>query len=72
MLSFTIIIIILTIILIAKNVRVVPQATAYIIERFGAYAGTWNVGLHFKIPFVDRVAQKINLKERDMYLSVGV
>lgn len=64
MLSFTIIIILLTIILIAKNVRVVPQATAYIIERFGAYAGTWNVGLHFKIPFVDRVAQKINLKEQ--------
>lgn len=58
------IIIFIIIILIAKNVRVVPQATAYVIERFGAYAGTWEVGLHFKIPFIDRVAQKVNLKEQ--------
>lgn len=64
MVTFWMIIIFIIIILIAKNVRVVPQATAYVIERFGAYAGTWEVGLHFKIPFIDRVAQKVNLKEQ--------
>jgi len=49
---------------IPANIRVVPQASAYIIERFGAYLTTWSVGLHFKIPFVDRVAKKISLKEK--------
>ena len=59
-----IILIILLIWVIATNVRVVPQATAYVIERFGAYAGTWQVGLHLKVPLMDRVAQKISLKEQ--------
>lgn len=50
--------------LVATNVRIVPQAQAYVIERLGAYKGTWPVGLHFKIPFIDRIARKVSLKER--------
>lgn len=50
--------------LFAFNVRIVPQAQAYVIERLGAYNGTWGVGLHFKIPFIDKVARKVSLKER--------
>lgn len=52
------------IILVAMNVRVVPQANAYVIERLGAYTGTWSTGLHLKIPLIDRIAQKVILKER--------
>ncbi len=62
--SLFIVLILVVIILVAKNVRVVPQAQAYVVERFGAYTGTWNVGLHFKLPLIDRVANKINLKEQ--------
>ena len=54
--------IVLIIILIA-NVKIVPQAHAYIIERFGGYHATWGVGLHIKIPFIDKIAKKVNLKE---------
>ncbi len=50
--------------IVATNIRIVPQAQAYVIERLGAYKGTWSVGLHMKIPFVDRVARKVSLKER--------
>ncbi len=52
------------ILLIATNVRVVPQASAYVIERLGGYHTTWSVGLKMKIPFLDRVAKKVNLKEQ--------
>ncbi len=45
------------------NIKIVPQAHAYIIERLGAYQATWAVGLHIKIPIIDRVASKVNLKE---------
>ncbi len=41
-----------------------PQAHAYVVERLGAYQGTWSVGLHFKVPFIDRVCKKSNLKEQ--------
>ena len=44
------------ILLIAKSIEVVPQSRAYIIERLGAYSSTYNVGIHFKLPFIDRVA----------------
>ena len=44
--------------------RIVPQAHAYVVERLGAYQGTWSVGLHVKVPFIDRVARKVNLKEQ--------
>ncbi len=45
-------------------VKIVPQAHAYVIERLGAYQQTWGVGLHFKVPFIDRVARKVILKEQ--------
>ena len=49
--------------LIVTNIRIVPQANAYVLERLGAYYATWQVGLHFKIPLVDKVARKVSLKE---------
>lgn len=49
--------------LIISNIRVVPQAHAFVIERFGAYLTTWKVGLHVKIPLIDKVAKKVSLKE---------
>ena len=51
-------------IIAAVNIRIVPQAHAYVIERLGAYQQTWSVGLHFKVPFIDKVAARISLKER--------
>ncbi|HKK95866.1 MAG TPA: SPFH domain-containing protein [Anaerovoracaceae bacterium] len=50
--------------LIAANIRIVPQAKAYVIERLGAYKSTWNVGLHFKLPLIDKIAKKVSLKEK--------
>lgn len=47
-----------------SNIRIVPQSYAFVIERLGTYQCTWEAGLHFKIPFIDRVARKISLKER--------
>lgn len=58
-----VLVIFLAIILVASNIRIVPQATAFVIERLGAYVTTWHVGLHVKIPFLDRVASKVTLKE---------
>lgn len=55
---------ILVIGLIAVNIRIVPQSNAFVIERLGAYQGTWDVGLHVKIPLIDRVASKVSLKEK--------
>ena len=57
------ILIVLVLIVIAANIKVVPQAHAFIVERFGAYNATWNVGIHVMIPFIDKVASKVNLKE---------
>lgn len=57
------ILIAIAIFLIARNIRIVPQANAYVIERLGAYNGTWQVGLHFKIPLIDKIAKKVSLKE---------
>ena len=51
-------------ILIITNIRIVPQSNAFVIERLGAYQGTWNVGLHVKVPFIDRIAKKVSLKEK--------
>ena len=58
------IIILLVIILLASCIKIVPQAQAYVVERLGAYQGTWGVGLHFKVPILDRVAKKVLLKEQ--------
>ena len=62
MLYLAIIIVLLLVIVIA-NIKIVPQAHSYIVERFGGYHGTWGVGLHIKVPFVDRIAKKVSLKE---------
>ncbi len=56
--------ILIAILLIVINVRIVPQSKAYVLERFGAYMSTWQTGIHFKIPFVDRVAKIVSLKEQ--------
>lgn len=56
--------IILVLILLASCIKIVPQAHALVIERLGAYQGTWGVGLHFKVPFLDRVAKRVILKEQ--------
>ena len=50
--------------LIATNIRIVPQAYGFVVERLGAYQGTWGVGLHIKIPLIDRIANKVSLKEQ--------
>ena len=55
---------ILLIAFLASNIIIVPQASAFIIERLGAYQTTWETGLHFKLPLVERVANKVTLKER--------
>ncbi|MBR3816693.1 MAG: SPFH/Band 7/PHB domain protein [Clostridia bacterium] len=52
------------VVILAKNIRVVQQARAVVIERLGAYQTTWGVGLHFKIPFIERVAKTVSLKEQ--------
>ena len=56
--------IVIAVAIIASNVRIVPQAKSYVIERLGAYHQTWQVGLHFKIPLIDKIARKVSLKEK--------
>lgn len=60
---FFFVIVILLIVIVVSNIKIVPQAHAYIVERLGAYYSTWSTGLHFAIPVIDRVAKKISLKE---------
>ena len=55
---------IIVVALLVSNIRIVPQATVFVLERLGAYYTTWETGLHFKIPIIDRVAKKISLKEQ--------
>lgn len=59
-----VILILLVLAVLAANIRVVPQSRAFVIERLGAFQGVWGVGLHFKIPFIERVAKNISLKEQ--------
>lgn len=59
----TIVIIVLVLSLLVSCIKIVPQAKSYVVERLGAYHKTWNVGVHFKIPFIDRIACKVSLKE---------
>lgn len=54
----------IVLVIIAKNIVIVPQAHAYIIERLGTYQGTWNTGLHVKIPLFERIVRKVTLKEQ--------
>lgn len=62
--AIAIVVVALIAIAIAKNIRIVPQSFAYVIERLGVYSTTWQTGLHIKIPFIERVAKKISLKEQ--------
>ena len=59
-----VILIVLILILIVSNIQVVQQSRAYVVERLGAYSATWGVGLHLKIPFIERVVKKVSLKEQ--------
>ena len=59
-----VILIMLILLVLASCVKIVPQAQAFIVERLGGYQGTWDVGMHFKVPFIDRVAKRVNLKEQ--------
>ena len=59
-----IILIVLAILLIVTNIAVVQQSRAYVIERLGAFHSVWGVGMHFKVPFIDRIARKVSLKEQ--------
>ena len=58
------IIALLIVIVIARNIKIVPQAHAYVIERLGAYSQTWGTGLHIKVPFIDRISKRVSLKEQ--------
>ena len=58
------VILILIVLILVSCIKIVPQAYAYVVERLGAYQGTWSVGLHFKMPFLDKVAKRVNLKEQ--------
>ena len=63
--SFALIAVILVVVVILiRNIRIVQQARAYVIERLGAYKETWNVGMHLKMPFIERVAKVVSLKEQ--------
>lgn len=55
---------VLIMVLIITNIRIVPQSDAYVIERLGGFHKTWNVGLHVKMPLIDRIAKKVSLKEK--------
>ena len=59
-----IIVVILLLVLIIRNIHVVQQSKAYVIERLGAFSAVWEVGMHFKIPFIEKVAKKVSLKEQ--------
>lgn len=58
------VLLLLIIVLLSSCIKIVPQAVAFVVERLGAYQATWSVGLHFKVPFVDRVAKRVVLKEQ--------
>ncbi len=58
--------IVILLILVVSSIKIVPQAVVYVVERLGAYAGTWTTGIHFKVPLIDRVARKVSLKEQVM------
>ena len=58
------ILILLIVVILISCVKIVPQSKAYVVERLGAYQGTWSVGMHFKIPIIDRVAKRVDMKEQ--------
>ena len=58
------IVVLLLLVIIVANIRIVPQASAYVIQRLGAFHSVWDTGMHWKIPFVDQIAMKVNMKEQ--------
>lgn len=56
--------VVLALIILIANIKIVPQANAYVVERLGAYKSTWGTGIHWKVPFVERIAKKVSLKEQ--------
>ena len=56
--------IVIALVIVVSCIQIVPQAHAYVVERLGAYSATWGVGLHFKVPFIERIARRVNLKEQ--------
>ena len=58
------VVIVLAIVVTSTCVKIVPQAHSYVIERLGVYKETWSVGIHFKVPFLDRISRRVNLKEQ--------
>lgn len=56
--------VVIIILVVISNIKIVPQATVYVIERLGTYHETWQTGLHFKVPFIDRVSKRVSLKEQ--------
>ena len=55
--------VIILLIVVVSSIKIVPQAQAFVVERLGSYSQTWNNGLHFLVPFVDRISKRVNLKE---------
>lgn len=64
MIYIFIVLVVIVAVLVAANIRIIPQSHAAVIERLGAYCKTWEVGLHVKVPFIDRIANKISMKEK--------
>lgn len=62
--GYIIALIVIFLIVLIANIKIVPQTHAFILERLGGYHATWGVGLHIKIPFIDRIAKRVNLKEQ--------
>ena len=62
--------IVVLLIVVIRNIRVVQQSQAYVIERLGAFSAVWGVGIHFKVPFLERVAKRVSLKEQVLDLSL--
>ena len=61
---YLIVLLVVVVVVMISCVNVVPQAHAYVVERLGGYQATWDVGIHFKVPFIDRIAKRILLKEQ--------
>ncbi|SHJ49255.1 SPFH domain-containing protein [Parasporobacterium paucivorans] len=62
--SVLVVLIIIILAIIISCIKIVPQANAFVIERLGGYKSTWSVGLHFKVPFIDKIARRVNMKEQ--------
>ena len=64
MLQAFLILVVVVMLIIVANIKIVPQANSYVVERLGAYHASWDVGLHIKIPFIERIAKRVSLKEQ--------